>query len=193
MCSYAKRLFWFIVGYWIVFRGKLLAARGIRFIGFPVIRNSGTIEIGKFSSIRSSGSSTAMGVITPVVLNAMTPDAMIKIGDQVGISGAVICAKRSIQIGDRVLLGSGVVICDTDFHSLDYNIRGTDQDLIDAAVAPVRVGNDCFIGGRAMILKGVTVGDRSIVGAGSVVVKDVPSDVVVAGNPARIVKRLNGC
>jgi acetyltransferase-like isoleucine patch superfamily enzyme len=188
--SYLKRVYWLLAGYWVAWRYDLDVKKRIRLVGFPVIRNRGRIVFGEQVSLRSSAHSTAMGVITPVVLNALTPQALIRIGDNVGISGAVICAKRSVQIGNRVLIGSGAVICDTDFHSLDHEIRGTSRDLAEAADAPVCIGDDCFIGGRAMILKGVTVGARSVVGAGAVVVKNVPSDVVVAGNPARIVKHL---
>ncbi|MEN8662497.1 MAG: hypothetical protein ABF330_08405 [Lentimonas sp.] len=82
----------------------------LRIVGLPVIKNKGSIVLGERVNLRSRVSSTAMGVITPVVLNAMTPEAMIEIGDQVGISGAVICAKRSVRIGDHVLIGSGAVI-----------------------------------------------------------------------------------
>ena len=134
-----------------------------------------------------------MGVLSPVVLNTMTSDAVIRILNWVGMSGVVICCKQSVIIGDHVMFGSGAVICDTDFHFLDYSIRATGgkEDLLNAASAPVVIGNDCFIGARAIVLKGVHIGERSIVAAGAVVVKSVPSDVIVAGNPARVVKRLN--
>ena len=159
--------------------------------GHPVVRNRGQIHLGCDVDLRSNSHSTALGVISPVLLNTLCAESVIRIGDSVGISGAVICAKQCVQIGNRVLIGSGAVICDTDFHSLSHEVRGIGQDLDAAADAPVSIGDDCFIGARAMVLKGVTIGARSIVGAGAVVVKDVPADGVVAGNPACIVKRLN--
>ena len=146
--------------------------------------------MGAGSDFRSKPWSTAMGVVTPVILNAMTPDSIIRIGKSVGMSGVVICAKERVSIGDRVQLGSGVVICDTDFHSLNYAVRASKEDAFNAAVAPVSIGDDCFIGARAMIMKGVTIGKRSIVGAGSIVVKDVPADTIVAGNPATVIRTL---
>lgn len=171
--------------------GPLVCEGRIRIVGYPVVRGRGVIRVGGGSDFRSKSWSTAMGVISPVVLNAMAPDSIIRIGDSVGVSGAVICAKELISIGNRVQLGSGVVICDTDFHSMDYQLRGQVGDFEDARSAPVCIEDDCFIGARAIVMKGVTIGARSVVGAGAVVVKDVPPDVVVAGNPARVVKQLN--
>ena len=162
----------------------------IRVIGCPVIKNSGQIYIGRGSDLRSVSRYTAMGVVQRCQLNTLLPTSVISIGERCGMSGVVICAKERITIGNRVQIGSGVIVCDTDFHSMDYRERGGDEDLHNAASAPVRIGNDCFIGARAIVLKGVTIGARSIVGAGSVVVQDVPPDVVVAGNPARVIKRL---
>jgi acetyltransferase-like isoleucine patch superfamily enzyme len=131
-----------------------------------------------------------MGVPQSCVLNVLTPASVIEIGEGCGISGAVICAKERVSIGDRVQVGSGAIICDTDFHSMDHGLRGTSEDLADAKSAPVSIADDCFIGARAMVLKGVSIGARSIVGAGTVVVKDVPEDSVVVGNPARVIRSL---
>ena len=187
-----SRLFWFISGYWVVWRNGIVAGGRLRIAGIPLIKNRGCIELGNNVSLRSNARSTSMGVISPVILNTLCPDSILTIGNDVGISGAVICCKLSVVIGSRVMIGSGAVICDTDFHSMDFKIRGTSQDLADAESSPVEIGDDCFIGARAMILKGVMIGDRSIVGAGAVVVKDVPADVVVAGNPAKVIKDLKG-
>lgn len=185
-----SRVFWVFVSSYLVFKYKLKVSGRLRICGSPVIRNYGQIYIGRGLDLRSTPRSTAMGVICPVVLNTMTQSAVIKIGDSVGISGAVICAKDNVTIGDRVMIGSGVVICDTDFHSLDYQVRATMEDSSYAMSSPVYIGDDCFIGARAMVMKGVTIGNRSIVGAGSVVVKDVPEDTIVAGNPAKVIRTL---
>jgi acetyltransferase-like isoleucine patch superfamily enzyme len=170
--------------------GPLRCEGRIRIVGFPVVKGRGTIRVGARSDLRSISWSTAMGVQQPCVLNALLETSRIKIGQKCGMSGAVICAKESVVLGNNVQLGSGVVISDTDFHSMDYQVRGQEGDLEAAQSAPVSIGDDCFIGARAIVLKGVTIGARSIVGAGAVVVKDVPADVVVAGNPARIVKSI---
>jgi acetyltransferase-like isoleucine patch superfamily enzyme len=97
---------------------------------------------------------------------------------------------RSIQIGNHVLMSVGVRISDYDGHPTDATERRANKPTPPELVKPVVIGDDVWIGAHAMILRGVTIGDRSIVGAGAVVTRNVPPDVVVVGNPARIVKQL---
>ncbi len=175
--------------FFLRFNGVCSSGR-VRLVGFPLVKNRGAISLGAGCDLRSLSGYTAMGVIQRCLLNTLQSESVIKIGDQCGISGAVICAKERIDLGDRVQVGSGAVICDTDFHSMEHEVRGGADDLSLADAKPVSIGDDCFIGARAMILKGVSVGARSIIGAGAVVTKDVPADVVVAGNPARVVREL---
>ncbi|RZJ86585.1 MAG: sugar O-acetyltransferase [Brevundimonas sp.] len=92
------------------------------------------------------------------------------------------CAE--IRIGDNFQCGPGVQLL-TPEHPLDAIQR---RNLETAR--PIVIGDDVWIGGGAIVLAGVTVGDRSVIGAGAVVTRDVPPDVVVVGNPARVVKRL---
>lgn len=93
-----------------------------------------------------------------------------------------------MTIGDRTLLGPNVQIYAAK-HPVEPEIRnGTDGP---ESSAPVVIGKDCWIGGAAILLPGVTIGDGSTVGAGAVVTKDVPSRCVVAGNPARIIRYLD--
>lgn len=132
--------------------------------------------------------------------------AEINIGNNTFIaSGSRIIAAQRVTIGNNVLVAGEVIIQDHNSHSLDFEIRKED---INYALArhkrtpktnknwdhvlrgEVKIGNDVWIGMRSLILKGVVIGDRSIVGAGSVVTKSVPPDVVVAGNPAKVVKSL---
>ncbi len=150
---------------------------------------NGTIEIGERFSCNNKIKSNSIGLIQPCVFNITSPGGRIVIGDNCGISGSTICAVKSVQIGDNVLIGSGCLITDTDAHPIDWRERrdGSDQHK---KVAPVTIGDDVFIGARSIILKGVTIGERTVIGAGSVVSKDVPPDCIVAGNPARIVKKL---
>jgi len=98
------------------------------------------------------------------------------------------CAFERITIGDNVAVGANTSILDTDFHPIDREER-RDQPA-GGQTAPVVIGHDVFVGMNCLILKGVTIGDGSVVGAGSVVTKDVPPGVIVAGNPARIVQEL---
>lgn len=99
----------------------------------------------------------------------------------------IYCAHR-VEIGQNVLMGSGILITDND--------HGTDPTLPDyasqpLAAAPVRIGDGCWIGERASVLSGVTVGEHSIVAAGAVVTHDVPPYSIVAGVPAKVIKQWN--
>jgi acetyltransferase-like isoleucine patch superfamily enzyme len=112
------------------------------------------------------------------------------IGDHTYVGhGCTIAAADSVRIGRYCLLADGVCIFDYDGHPIDALARRT-QPSPPEAIRPVVIGDDVWIGARSVILKGVTIGDRAIVGCGSVVTKSIPADVVVAGNPARIVKSL---
>jgi acetyltransferase-like isoleucine patch superfamily enzyme len=112
----------------------------------------------------------------------------LTIAEGAGISGTTIVCREEVTIGKDTYIGGGCRIYDTDFHSLDANerLRGDDQ----AINRPVRIGAECFLGGHSLILKGVTIGDQSVVGAGSVVTKDIPPRQIWAGNPARFVREL---
>jgi acetyltransferase-like isoleucine patch superfamily enzyme len=117
--------------------------------------------------------------------------ATLQIGDNVGISGTAIVVHKSVQIGNNVKIGGGVCIYDTDFHSLDYNKRHSPStDLADTVCKPVVIHNDVFIGAHSTILKGVTIGKCSIIGAGSVVAKNIPEFEIWAGNPAKFIKSI---
>lgn len=122
---------------------------------------------------------------------ASNKNASLLIGDNVGISSSVIWSHKSITIGNRVSIGAMCTIIDSDCHSLNYKDRGTSFDLKNKIDSPIVVGDDVLIGTRSIILKGVTIGPRSIIGAGSVVVKDIPADCIAAGNPCKVIKLIN--
>ena len=115
----------------------------------------------------------------------MTPNARISLADHVGISCSTIVAGNSIEIGEDTILGAGSMVLDNDFHALGSGFSWLTEYSKNSK--PVKIGRGCFIGARSIILKGVTLGDRVIIGAGSVVTKDVPAYSIAAGNPARIV------
>lgn len=122
--------------------------------------------------------------------------AQICIGDNVGISSSCIWANKSITIGNNVTIGGDCLIMDTDAHSLNWRIRcnyNNDTNLTDkqdAKSAPIVISDFVWIGARCIILKGVTIGSRSIIAAGSVVTKDIPSDCIAGGNPCRMIREL---
>ena len=118
--------------------------------------------------------------------------AKLLIGKNVGISSTAIIAHHSITIGDNVKIGGGVCIYDTDFHSLDARIRAIPKmDGKSKIKLPVCIEENVFIGAHSTILKGVTIGNNSIVGACSVVTKDIPANEIWAGNPAHFIKKTN--
>jgi acetyltransferase-like isoleucine patch superfamily enzyme len=99
----------------------------------------------------------------------------------------------SVRVGKHCLLAGEVRISDYDGHPIDADRRRAGEPAPVESIRPVVIGDDVWIGNNAIILKGVHIGDRSIVGAGAVVTRDVPPDVIVAGNPARIVKTIADC
>ena len=128
------------------------------------------------------------------------PHSIITIGNDTGMSSACLWANTSITIGYYVKIGGDCIIMDTDAHSLDYMVRrlreknadGFGMDGLSAATAPIVIEDDVLIGTRCIILKGVTIGARSIIGSGSVVVKSIPADCIAAGNPCKIIRYING-
>lgn len=115
--------------------------------------------------------------------------AKLEIGDDTGMSQVSITCKHFIHIGSHVTIGAGTLIFDTNFHNTDWKVRRNHvEDLRTAKNASVFIGDDVFIGTRCIICKGVSIGDRTIIAAGSVVVKDIPSDCIAGGNPCKVIK-----
>jgi acetyltransferase-like isoleucine patch superfamily enzyme len=96
---------------------------------------------------------------------------------------------RGIRVGTHCLLAGGSRFYDTDGHPLDARRRRHERISPDQA-QEIRLGDDVWVGAGCTVLKGVTIGNRAIVGAGSVVTRDVPADTIVAGNPARVLRSL---
>ena len=118
--------------------------------------------------------------------------AIVNIGDNVGMSSPTIWIRKSLTIGNNVNFGGGAIILDSDAHSLNYlHRRDGVKDMANRVDKGIVVGDDVLIGMNVIILKGVHIGARSIIGAGSVVAKDIPCDCIAAGNPARVVKQIN--
>jgi acetyltransferase-like isoleucine patch superfamily enzyme len=113
----------------------------------------------------------------------------IIIGDNVGISGSTINATTTITIGDNVLIGSGCIITDTDSHPLGIEDR-IRNDYSKTKSSPIVICNNVFIGARSIILKGVTIGEGAIIGAGSILSSNVPPFSIYAGNPAKFIKKV---
>jgi acetyltransferase-like isoleucine patch superfamily enzyme len=151
-----------------------------------LLMGSGRIDIGEGVQF---GWETSEGFHTGYChVEACTPGASIEIGDHAEINNNAFLKSEGpgIVIGSRALLGSRVVIYDSDFHELDPRRRRAGQP----SMGRVELGENVFIGDRAMILKGVTIGADSVIGAGSVVTGSIPAGVIAVGNPARVIREL---
>lgn len=167
-------------------RGVTVAGRLI-VIGRPGIqrKRGSSIILGDGVTLCSSGMANPVAEGGRCRLATLAAGACIEIEAGAGLSSAIVACARSVSVGAGTLVGGGAVILDTDFHPRRADGSwGTDPLAVSA---PVRIGRNCFIGTRAIILKGVTLGDGAVVGAGAVVARDVPPGSTVAGNPAKVV------
>lgn len=146
------------------------------------------MKFGSGFSLRSSPRSNPLSPNHPVTICTWLPDAVLEIGDNFGMTGGTLCAAEHISIGNNVAIGANSTVIDTDFHPLNSDLRRIDPQ--GAKTAPIFIEDDVFIGMNCLILKGVTIGKSSVIGAGSVVTKEIPAGVIAAGNPAQIIKVL---
>ena len=161
---------------------------GWRIFGWPLIqRHRGSeIVIGKNLQMRNWFSSSPLGVNHRCILATWSAAAIIEIGDSVGLTGTTICAEQAVTIGDRVRVGANSSIVDTDFHPLGAAERSINPRA--GRSERVVIEDDVFVGMNVLVLKGSHIGRGSVVGAGSVVAGRIPSGVVAAGNPVRILR-----
>ncbi len=159
--------------------------------GTPVIVNKkgANMIIGENVTIKSSFLSNLVGLYSRTIIVTRNKEAKIIIGNNVGISGATIYARNSIEIGDNTLIGGNVKILDNDFHPLEIEARNNDvkEKILSK---PIKIGKDCFIGCNSIILKGTELGNGCIVGAGAVVCGKFEENSVIAGNPVKFIRKL---
>ncbi|MBL8154287.1 MAG: acyltransferase [Anaerolineae bacterium] len=161
---------------------------GWKLYGLPILQKHrrSTLTLGDGLELRSTARSNPLGPHRPVILSTRRPGAVLQIGRQFGMTGGSIVVEERVTIGDRVTVGANTIIADTDFHPLDPTVR--QRDPLDGATAAIIVEDDVFIGMQCLILKGVTIGRGSVIGAGSVVTGSLPAGVIAAGNPARVIR-----
>ena len=119
----------------------------------------------------------------------------IEIGSNTMLNGVSVTAYNSVTIGENCQIASCTLISDTDFHPVNSKLReresmGYKIDHAEVNKSAVTIGNNVWIGWGCIILKGVNIGDNSIIAAGSVVLNDIPANVLAAGNPAIVKKNL---
>lgn len=115
------------------------------------------------------------------MFSTLKQGASIRIGECCGFSGTVIGAAKSVSIGNNVRCGANTLITDTDWHT---------DDIRTSADASVVIEDNVWLGYGVKILKGVHIGKNSLIGAGSIVTRDIPGNVVAAGNPCKVIKKL---
>ena len=170
---------WTKLSQWLSARWQLRACTKVgpwtRVVGRVSIQNHGTMIVGERVQLISHH---ARSVFTTF------GGGRLVIGDRAFINyGVDIAATGLVAIGSDCLIGTHVSIIDNDFH-------GVTERLQVPASKPVIIGDNVWIGNRSIILPGVTIGEGAVVGAGSVVTRDVPARTVVAGNPARVLREL---
>ena len=116
-------------------------------------------------------------------------DPQLIIGSNTFIgNGCTFTVNRRVEIGEHCNIAGGTTIADSDGHPTDSERRAEHDELSSEEVGDIKIGNNVWIGRDVQILKGVTIGDRAIIGAGSVVISDVPADMTAMGSPARLIK-----
>lgn len=181
-----------ILLYVLYLKNRVKYYKQVRFRGFCVICALGKSKIeflnkgGRRINIFSHEFSNMIGLPQKCLLVAKE-GGCISIHEGVCMSGCTIYSMASICIGRNTDIGSGCKIIDNDFHPLSYSDRVPEQ-LGKVSKKPIVIGEGCFLGANSMILKGTTLGRNVVVGAGSVVCGTFPDNVIIAGNPAKIIK-----
>jgi len=166
----ALRAQWFL-------RTATSVARTARVRGRPAIQNEGTLIIGERVQIDSTVATTEL---------AVGPGGTLEIGARTLVNyGTAISAQQLVRIGPRCLIGTYCLMMDNDFHRIEPERR-----LERPESRPIVLGENVWLGGHVIVMSGVTIGDDSVVGAGSVVTRDVPPRTLVAGVPARVIREL---
>jgi len=145
--------------------------------GKPVIRNHGTLLIGERIRLVSTVATTEI---------AIEHGGTLEIGSGTYINyGCSIAASQLVRIGTNCNIGTHVLLMDNDFHCLEPERRSEKPPS-----APIELEDNVWLGARVIVLRGVTIGAGSAVGAGSVVTKDIPPRCVAVGIPAKVIRRL---
>lgn len=177
------RPFWFLINMSKAKWWNVQIGRGARFSGassFRLVPDS-QIIFGEKCIFLSSPVSNRIGIYCPCMFTTLSKGARIKVGNNCGFSGTVIGCAVKVVLGNNVRCGANTMITDTDWHSEDSRAGEN---------APVIIDDNVWLGYGVKILKGVHIGRNSLIGAGSVVINDIPADVVAAGNPCKVIRKL---
>jgi maltose O-acetyltransferase len=149
----------------------------VRVWGRPVIRNAGSIRIGERAYLLSE--------TVPIQLKTER-GGRLEIGPRTGINyGCSISATQLISIGPDCTIGMDVLMMDSDYHQIEPSLRRNRP-----ASAPIVLEENVWLGARVIVLSGVRIGAHSVIGAGSVVTRDIPARSLAAGQPARVIRSI---
>ena len=164
--------------------------KGIYFDGLPtlILARTAQVRVGDHAIFRNTTKDNPVGLFKKCSI-AVTENGELRVGHHSGFSGVSIYCTTRIVIGSYVNCGGNVSIWDTDFHPQEVDARRR-HDISKIKNAPITIGDDVFIGAQSLILKGVSIGEGSIIAAGSVVTKNVPAREIWGGNPARLIKKV---
>ena len=180
---------WYHVHYCMANNVMFNDRRTVRFNSRSVISISpkSNVSIGDAFVLNSGPESGVVGSTPSKII--VKKGAMLSIGNNTGMSSVLIYCSDSIRIGHNVNVGGGTMINDSNHHSTDWHDReDRRRDAQNAQSAPIVIGDLVFIGARCIINKGVTIGEKSVIAAGSVVVKDIPANCIAGGNPCKVIR-----
>jgi acetyltransferase-like isoleucine patch superfamily enzyme len=173
-------------GWWyrILFR-----LQGKHFSAGPLFRVYGPLRVSGPGHVRFGRNCLIISdAIKPVCIRTLAPGASVTLDDNAGLNGTSIQCVQRVEIGAWANIADAY-ITDTAAHTLSKRRRL--QDASEAHAAPVRIGRNVWISVQVVVLHGVSIGDNSVVGACSLIRKDVPSDVFGAGNPFRVIRSID--
>lgn len=182
----------------LLYGGKVNFGKNLRILGnFPILKipKNGIIEFGENVVLNSDFKNSNTSLTTKVKF-VTGINGKIIIGNNCDFNGTCFVAYDKIIVGDYCQFASSTLISDTDFHPVDPEIRlqqmkGFKINYESVNKKQITIGNNVWVGWGSIILKGVSIGDNSVIAAGSIVVSDVPPNCIVAGNPAKVVKKLS--
>ena len=184
----------FCTAYYSIFTRFNLRLRGIkigkklRSYGFGIFLRypESMMKIGKECSFISKSYHNLAGINHNCVISTVRRNARLVIGDNCGFSGTVVCTAEKIEIGNNVLFGVNTFVSDYDYHNINPELRRKTCEVTE----PVRIEDNVWLGMNVVVLKGVSIGKNSVIGANSIVVKNIPENVIAAGNPCKVIRKL---
>ena len=174
----ASRIHGLTLGKQVCFKGKAVID----------IREQGSIVIGDRVTLNSDNHGYHLNMHSPVKLYVNRPGALIEIGEQSRIHGTCIHAFKHVHIGKRCLIAANTQIVDGHGHDLCFDDVSQRIHSEGEPIAIV-IEDDVWIGANTLVMPGVTIGRGAVIGAGSIVTKDIPPMCVAAGNPAKVIRR----